>query len=235
MPVSLILPCYNPQQGWEIVVCTEYRQLLLQTGEVIELILVLDGVSKTVTEQSLFELKKEIPDIKYIQYPGNRGKGFATRAGVSAASGDIILYTDVDFPYTVASICEVYNALKNNTCDVAAGVKNDAYYKLVPAMRRIISRMLRWLISMLLSMPLTDTQCGLKGMRKAAKATFLNTKINRYLFDLEFIYSCYRSGNISVKAIPVVLKEDVRFRSMNYRILLPEMVNFLKLVWNKGR
>lgn len=235
MPVSLVLPCYNPLPDWEKVVCTNFQLFRQQTNTDVELILVLDGHSETVTDSTISWLTKEIPTLKVIKYPQNKGKGYATRKGVTAAKGDIIIYTDIDFPYTTYSIYELYTQLKDGVCDIAAGIKNESYYGNVPAMRRIISRALRFFIRLFLSMPITDTQCGLKGFRKVAAPIFLATTIDRYLFDLEFIYRSFRNKQYRVKAIPVMLKEDVRFRSMNYRILLPEMVNFIRLVFNKNR
>ncbi len=235
MPVSLVLPCYNPQPGWEKVVCTDFRLFEQRVGEKVELLIVLDGESDAVTDVAIATLEKEIPSLKIIRYVQNKGKGFATRKGVAAATGDIILYTDVDFPYTAESIYSLYQNLLDNQCDVAIGIKNDAYYVNVPVMRRIISRVLRFFIRLFLSMPITDTQCGLKGFRRNAAQMFQSTTIDRYLFDLEFVYKCFQSKQYRVRAIPVTLKENVRFRSMNYRILLPEMANFIRLLFNKNR
>lgn len=235
MPVSLVLPCYNPPPGWENVVCTDFGLFEQRVGEKIELVIVIDGDSETVTDATIATLEKQVTTLKVIRYVQNRGKGYATRQGVAAATGDIILYTDVDFPYTTGSIYSLYRSLADDQCDVAIGVKNAAYYANVPLMRRIISRVLRFFIRLFLSMPITDTQCGLKGFRRNGSGIFLATTIDRYLFDLEFVYKCFHSKQYRVQAIPITLKENVRFRRMNYRILLPEMANFARLLFNKNR
>lgn len=235
MPVSIVLPCYNPSPGWEEVVARECLAFSTRTGEPTEVVLVLDGESDAVTPGAISKIRDAIPTLKLITYPGNKGKGYATRMGVAAATGDIIIYTDVDFPYTAESVCEVYDRLRNGACDVAIGIKNSEYYNKVPTARRLISKLLRLLTRVFLSMPVTDTQCGLKGMRREAADIFLSTTINRYLFDLEFVYACYHNAGTRVEAVPVMLKANVRFRSMNYRILLPEMVNFVRLLMNRKR
>jgi glycosyltransferase involved in cell wall biosynthesis len=206
-----------------------------KVGLPVELILVLDGLTTAQTSiaNAMDTLRSTIPNVAVLQYDTNMGKGYATRMGVQAAKGNIIIYTDVDFPYNTNSMYEIYQLLLANACDVAAGVKDDNYYAHVPTVRRMISRILRFFIRMFLSMPVTDTQCGLKGMRKNATAVFLSTSIDRYLFDLEFIYKCYRGGKLRVRAVPVRLREEITFRKMDYRILLPEMVNFIRLVLNK--
>lgn len=230
MTVSLILPCYNPPQGWEQVICSNYAAFTARIQQPVELILVMDGDTHD-NSAALQYLNSEIAGIVIVQYAENRGKGYALRRGVEAATGDVLLYTDVDFPYTQDSLCEVYQALAEHVADVAAGVKNDSYYEHVPAVRRTISKYLRWLIRVFLSMPVTDTQCGLKGFKKEVKPLFLQTTIDRYLFDLEFIRNCFRGKQFRVKAIPVALNDNVHFRSMNYRILLPEMFNFVRLLF----
>ena len=232
MSTSLILPCYNPQQGWEQNVCASYQAFCAGVNDKVELIIVMDGKSETVTAAATSFLEANIQQLKIVQYEGNKGKGYALRNGVAAATGDIILYTDIDFPYTIDSMIAVYDGLNRNEYEVGIGVKNDAYYAHVPFLRKFISRFLRVLIKMFLSMPVTDTQCGLKGFRQKVAPLFLGTKIDRYLFDLEFVHKCFKSKKYIVKAIPVQLNENVRFRSMDYRILLPEMVNFIKLLFD---
>lgn len=233
MTVSLVLPCYNPPEGWEQTICSNYTAFCGRLGEQAELILVMDGQSNDVSDESLQTLKQQIPGINIIQYTENRGKGYAIRQGVVKATGAIIIYTDVDFPYTQDSLSDIFNCLQNDEADVAVGVKNDAYYAHVPFLRRAISRYLRFLIRVFLSMPVTDTQCGLKGFKKELTGLFLQTTIDRYLFDLEFIRNCFKSKKYRVKPIQVTLNDNVHFRSMNYRILLPEMLNFVKLLFSK--
>ncbi len=232
MSLSLVLPCYNPQQGWEQNACSAYRTFCSKINDPVELIVVMDGKSDSVTNGTTTFLEQNIRTLKIIKYDENKGKGYALRKGVEAATGEIILYTDIDFPYTIESMIVIYQGLKNNEFEVGIGVKNDAYYAHVPVLRRAISRFLRVLIKLFLSMPVTDTQCGLKGFRRNVAPLFLQTKIDRYLFDLEFVHKCFKSKKYIVKSIPVQLNENVRFRSMDYRILLPEMINFIKLLFD---
>jgi glycosyltransferase involved in cell wall biosynthesis len=235
MATSLVLPCFNPAAGWEQNVLASYQAFCSKTGEQLELVIVMDGKSGMITDESLAALEKGISKLKIVSYTENRGKGYALRQGVAAATGDVIMYTDIDFPYTIESMQHVYEGLNRDDHDVAVGVKNEAYYAQVPFLRRAISKNLRFLISIFLSMPITDTQCGLKGFRRSVAPLFLATTIDRYLFDLEFVRNCFKSGKYRVKAIPVTLNENVQFRSMNYRILIPEMANFIKLLFNNRK
>jgi glycosyltransferase involved in cell wall biosynthesis len=228
MLVSLVLPCFHPPANWAQNIVTQYKVLCAHIADPIELILVEDG-DDSVRQEDLKMLKAQIPAFRFVKYEVNHGKGYAVRQGAALAEGDIIIYTDIDFPYTTQSITNIYTTLKNNECDVAAGVKNEDYYKHVPFSRRVISKNFRRLIKVFLSIPITDTQCGLKGFKKELKSLFLKTTIERYLFDLEFIRNSYKKG-FRVKAIPIEIKPEVTFRIINYRVLLPELLNFVKLL-----
>ena len=231
MIASVVLPCYNPPGGWEQTIYNNYISFCRRVQTPVELVLVMDGVSAGVTRASLAYLVNNIPSLKVIEYPLNKGKGYAIRQGVAASTGNIIIYTDVDFPYTEDSLVKIYERLNSNEHDVAVGVKDAAYYTRVPFLRGVISRCLRFFIRLLLSMPITDTQCGLKGFNRTVAPLFLQTTINRYLFDLEFIRNCYKGKQYRVQTIPITLKENVHFRKMDYRVLFSESVNFIKLLF----
>lgn len=229
MHVSLILPCYNPPAGWVENIIARYSEAKAFFNADSELILVQDGYSKQISEQHIAYLKESLPNFKHIYYPENKGKGYAIRQGVKEAGGELIIYTDIDFPYTTSSIRKIYDTLNAGSCDLAVGVKDDVYYKHTNAARKFISKTLRGMIRAFFSIPIDDTQCGLKGFRKDLKPVFTATTINRYLFDLEFIRNAYKQG-YSIQAVPVKLNEGVQFRHINYRILIPEFLNLIKLI-----
>jgi len=228
--LDLVLPCYNPQPGWAQRVIHSYQLIATALGRDPGLILVNDGSAFGVTAEDLRLLQEAIPRFQYLANERNRGKGYTLRAGVTLASADVVLYTDIDFPYTEASLIAVFGALQRGA-QVAAGVKDAAYYEGVPPLRRLISRVLRLLIKGLLRLPISDTQCGLKGFDRSGRAAFLATTIDRYLFDLEFLFLAYRQFGLRVEAVPVALKPGIAFSRMRPRILVEEGLNFLRIWW----
>jgi glycosyltransferase involved in cell wall biosynthesis len=234
MNLSIVLPCYHPASGWEQRVIAAWDELKKLVNGEMELIIVDDGNGNYISSATIDLLKKTIPEFNWVSYEHNRGKGYALKQGVGLAKGEIIIYTDIDFPYTTDSFLEVYKTLASGAFDVAVGIKDEAYYHQVPQVRRIISKNLRWLIRTFLKMPITDTQCGLKGFVAKVKPVFLRNTIERYLFDLEFLHAVFnRNDALRVKAIPVTLNPGIIFRKMNYKILIPEVVNFTAILFRK--
>lgn len=230
--LSIILPYYNPLPEWSRQVALTYEQLRAQLGFPPELILINDG-STRLAESELEYLKSTIPALQLTGYADNQGKGAALRYGIGAASGERLIYTDIDFPYTVESFLSIWEALQSH--DIAIGIKDTSYYQHLPKARVRISKLLRKMIGFFFRMPVTDTQCGLKGFNQKGKAIFLRTSIKRYLCDLEFVYLSYRAKpRLNITARPVKLREGVAFGKMKTRVLLAEFFNFLKILFRKS-
>lgn len=229
--ISLVLPCYNPPKDWERVVVESVKSLE-KTGQLsIALIIVNDGSTKNVSDENIAFLKSQIPDINFISYPQNRGKGYALRKGVAETNSELIIYTDIDFPYTEESFLAVYNTLKEGF-DVVPGHRGEAYYNDTPFIRKLISKFLRWTLKTFLRLPTDDSQCGIKGFNRIGATVFMDTEIDRFLFDLEFIKLASKR-KVKFKKATVVLKPDVVFSKVNLRILARESLNFFKVLFRK--
>lgn len=228
--LDLIIPCFNPASNWEKIIVDTFQKIERNMeGVPLQIILVNDGSTTGVSSETIEYLKAKNLPITLIEYPDNKGKGFALRQGVAKAQSEFQIFTDVDFPYTIQSIIALYNSLKNGN-DVALGTRKADYYKTVPFARRLISKFLRWVLKRVLKLPITDTQCGLKGFNTKGKEVFLKTTINRFLFDLEFVKLVTKKQlNLKVEPVNVKLRADVVFSKMNYKVLMGESINFARL------
>ena len=232
-PIDIILPAFNPLPGWENTVIDRFLSLQQQLPEnQLQLIIVNDGSDKLDEVIAVEKLRSKITHLQWISYRINRGKGYALREGVRASSSPFIVYTDIDWPYEEKSMTGLINVLFKNA-DVVIGIRDDQYYEHLPPARRRISRLLRRFNAALLKLKVDDTQAGLKGFRKNVKNIFLKTTINRYLFDLEFIYRLSKKKEIKIIGFPVSLRQGITFSRMNRKILFQEASNFMK-IWLKG-
>lgn len=227
--LDIVLPCYNPIANWHERVVESLNTFSHLHNDVdLKLIVVNDGSKNEINPEDIKYLKEQISNFEYVNYDINRGKGYALREGVSKSKADYIIYTDIDFPYLIKSFDDVYKELSKGF-DVVVGVRSSEYYKKVPQTRIIISKILKFFIKKTLGIYTTDTQCGLKGFNQKGKAIFLSTRIERYLFDLEFVYLASKDKDIKISSSIVELREGVEFSTLNLRIILSESFNFLRV------
>jgi dolichyl-phosphate beta-glucosyltransferase len=156
-----------------------------------ELIFVDDGSTDGCGEAFAAEWIEE--NVKLISYKENRGKGYAVRQGMLAATGDVIVFTDCDNAYGTAVIEEIYKRFLLSDADIIVGSRNigkDGYagYTFI---RRVASKTYIRLINAIAGFGkyrLSDSQCGFKGFRRdAAKKIFSLCEVDRFAFDLEAI------------------------------------------------
>lgn len=230
--LSIVLPCYNPKPGWHLELYQHYQEIRtsLPPDLKIELIVVNDGSPLEPTAAAKRYLAKRCPYFRFISYNNNMGKGYAVRKGVEAARSPYIIYTDIDFPYTVADLCRVYQTLVNDSADVVMGVREARYGLQLSWLRRAASNTCNFLNKTLLNLPHKDVQSGLKGMNSMGRELLLQTTINRFLFDTEFIWMARTYSNVRIKAIPVTLRDAVVFTSMSSAVYMKEAGNFCRIL-----
>jgi glycosyltransferase involved in cell wall biosynthesis len=231
--VEIVIPCYNPEANWDLIVIRTFTYLCNNLKNVyFKLTLVNDGSTSTV-QDGVENLKNTIGgQFSYLNYETNMGKGYAIRYGVNHTSADHVIYTDIDCPYKLEDIVGMVKVLRSGT-DVVVGVRSEKYYNSLPLSRTLVSKFVRLLLKHILQLKIPDTQCGLKGFSHKAKAIFLGTNINRFLFDMEFILQVGRNHDLKMKAYSVSLRQGVTFSRLNLRILIKEGMNFLKLYYLK--
>lgn len=227
--ISIVLPCYNPPEDWAENILNNVALLEKELAQPIQVVLVNDGSSNGISGEDIRKLESGINHFKSIAYFPNRGKGYALRQGMQQAGADFYLYTDIDFPYTTGSVLEVVKALGSGV-NIAPGSRDLAYYEQVPFWRSRISKSLRWVMKGIFKLQVSDTQCGLKGFDQKGKERFLETTIDRYLFDLEFLMKASKDKSLTIRPVPVNLREGVTFSKMGWRILLSESRNLMKVI-----
>ena len=228
--LDIVLPCYNPIGNWAQNIVNTVNNVSRQLpGVTLTVYLVNDGSLKGVHEQELALLQTKLPAFHYIHYQQNRGKGYALREGVKQTTAPICIYTDIDFPYTEESFLKIYRELLSGESDIAVGARDEDYYANVPATRVRISKTLRFFTRKMLFLPVNDTQAGLKGFNQRGREIFLKTTIDRYLFDLEFLFEAAKIPGIRITPLKVALKPGIIFSKMNSRILMNEGYSFFKI------
>lgn len=236
MKLDLIIPLYNPLYGWENEFVYKFIQLIEHyfQGDTksINLILVNDGSVKNVTEKEIRCLRVLIPHLKFVSYKQNKGKGYALRKGVEKTVTDYCIYSDYDFPFGLEVIQSMYHKLQCGS-DIVTGRRIDGnYFRSLPLKRCIVSRGLVMFNRFILNLPVYDTQAGIKGFNKFGKTLFLETTINRFLFDMEFILISSRVEGMVIKEVPVSITNETVLSNFGFSVLRQEMTNLMKILLN---
>ena len=190
-------------------------------------ILVDDGSKMRPSSTEISTLKMAVGNFDFIQLNKNFGKGYAVRMGMQIANAEKFIYTDIDFPYQDQEIHRIYWALQEGV-DLVIAKRTEQYYSKVSKNRTWISKRFKAVIRMLFNIPTTDTQAGLKGLSLKGRDLLLQTKINRYLFDLELVKSCSKH-HLKIGELPVSLKEGVVLSDISYRVLFTELLNLFRI------
>lgn len=228
--LTIVLPMYMPKPGWEKNL-KENMQLLdieFNYSVKIQYIIVNDGLENQHL-LSLFEVIQESEkNVQFISYKENMGKGYALRTGVAAAAAPIVITTDLDFPYEAKDVKNVYVLLKSGN-EIVTGKRKPEYYTATPFNRKLISKACIAMNKHLLKLSLGDAQSGLKGFNQKGKKVFLQTTINRFLVDTEFLVLANKH-NLDIAVLELNLKNGIKFSSMGWKVLMAEGKNFCRIV-----
>ncbi|MEM6726667.1 MAG: glycosyltransferase family 2 protein, partial [Bacteroidota bacterium] len=182
--LDIILPCYNPEPNWAQNIVEEYARICAAIPNIQhKLIVVNDGSTKGVQDVDVVHLKSHIQSIEYLSYTQNQGKGYALRYGMARSEADFSIFTDIDFPYETDSLITLFKKLQAGP-DILIGVRDESYYENVPKGRVRVSKVFKFFLKKFFRLPVSDTQCGLKGFNGKGRKIFMESTMNRYLFDL---------------------------------------------------
>lgn len=159
------------------------------------------------------------------------GKGAAVTAGVLAAEGDLVVFTDADMATPPDQIPMLTEALA--TADVALGsrIQPDGSDRRSsqPTYRRVLGRIYRAIAGAWVTGDVPDTQCGFKGFRRAAaQDIFGRLKTDGIVFDAEIIYLMRQLEHRY--AIVPVMWDDIHGSRMRVRLRLG-----LSVLWDLFR
>jgi glycosyltransferase involved in cell wall biosynthesis len=221
---SIVIPAYN--EGERITAALD--QVLAWIGEQrwsAELVVVNDG-SRDNTAAIIARYAAAHPQVRLIENPGNHGKGYSVRNGMTHARGDLLLFTDADLSSPISEAPKLFDALAAGA-DVAIGsrwLRSELQTERQPFYRQLFGRVFNLFLRMMLGIQFKDTQCGFKAFRRsAADAIFPRQRIERWGFDAEILFLARRFGFKSIE-IGVAWGHDERTKISYFR-------DGMRMVW----
>ena len=183
-----MIPAYNEAQRLpaylsEVVAYFDGR------GELYEVIVVDDG-SADETAARVLEAQSIHPAVTLHRLAENRGKGFAVRAGMRAARGDLRLMADADGATPIAEVKRLETVIQAGA-DLAVGSRalpDPSVRREVRIHRKVSGEIFNFFARRMGVGDVTDTQCGFKLFRGAvAEALFGELETTGFGFDVELL------------------------------------------------
>jgi dolichyl-phosphate beta-glucosyltransferase len=201
--LSIVLPCLDEAERLPGTLAA-YLAHFPPTRAEVELIVVDDG-STDGTTAIADQIAAADPRVRVVRTPHNHGKGYAVRIGIQAAQGELVVFTDADGSYGPEQMERVVAALER--APVAIGARLGSQPGGGSPLRRLASPVFNRVMRLLLGLPFSDTQCGLKGFRRdAAEALFQRARVDGFAFDAEALLVARRLG-LEVVEVPVTAEE----------------------------
>jgi len=209
---SIVIPAYNEAaritNALEAVVrCIRQHQW---SAEVV----VVDDGSRDRTAELVRAFAASAPEVRLLQNPGNRGKGYSVRNGILHSFGEVVMFTDADLSAPIEEAEDLFAAIAGGA-DIAIGsrwLERARQTIRQPLYRQFFGRCFNAVTRMVMGLPYADTQCGFKAFtRSAAQTIFQLQTIERWGFDPEILFIAIKRG-YKIVEVPVSWAHDERTR-----------------------
>ena len=231
--LSVVIPAYNE----EIRISRTIREIVSYLSEQNyewEIVVADDG-SSDATARLVPEAADGDPRVRVLPLE-HRGKGWAVKNGMLAASGDFRLLSDADLSVPIAQVERLLPPQAAGV-DVAVGSREApgaARYG-EPGRRHLMGRVFNAVTGWLVATGLADTQCGFKCFRAdAAYLLFTKATLDGFSFDVEVLYLAHRSGmTLAEIGVDWHYREHSKVRPL--RDALSMTMDLLRIRWRHRR
>ncbi len=213
--ISVAAPAYNEEALIEATV-RGWKACADRSGIPMEFVVCDDG-STDGTRVVLEGLRKDIPELRVVVLPRNRGYGAAMSAAIAACRGEYVATIDSDGQFDLHDIVPMLALCEDKGFDAVTGyrcAKADRWTRVAG------DRGFRFLIRILFHVRLRDTNCALKLVRREWLQR-TSVKASGYPFPTEVCLRLLGAG-ARVAELPVSHRERDRGASK---------LNVLRTAW----
>lgn len=183
-----------------------------------EVIVVVDGSPDKTADKAR---KHKSKAVKVFEYKNNKGKGYALKYGTKKAVGDIITFTDAGGDFDPIQFDKCVKLMDIFDADFVLGSKRHPASKVnYPTKRKLFSKIYQLMIKMLFGLNVTDTQAGLKFLKRdVARDVVPRALVKQYAFDLEMLVIAHQLGYNRIFEAPVELDFNSVASGINTRTI----------------
>jgi dolichyl-phosphate beta-glucosyltransferase len=203
--VSIVIPVYNEARRLPPTL-EELARWTAAAAWTVEVIVVMEPSTDGTGEIAAAAAARQ-PNLRLIANSEKRGKGFAVRTGMLAATGDIVFYMDCDLSVPLRDVDAFVRYLDAHAeADVIFGNRQHVQSRITVRqswLRQRMGQIFNAILRRLTLADVADTQCGFKAFRAAAaRAIFERQTLDGFAFDVEVLLLARKLG-LRVVDLPV--------------------------------
>jgi dolichyl-phosphate beta-glucosyltransferase len=227
--LSLIIPCYKESNRLP----TFLESLSTELNHLpIEILIVDDGSPEEEFKKLSDSITKYLSNkIKLIRSIPNLGKGGAIEIGINSSRTELIGFVDADGAIPYYEIINLYNIMIHSDKDMVISSRIKMLGKTVKRNlhRHISGRVFMTIYNFFFSIPVYDTQCGLKIFKRSKYELIKNNILDkRWTWDTQLITLFYLN-NFKIQEVAIdwedidgskvnVLKDSIRMIFSLYKL-----------------
>jgi len=212
----VVVPCYNEATRFDSAAFDAY----VATTSEVSFVLVNDGSSDATLSVLQALAQKHPTRVRVLDVQPNQGKAEAVRRGMLLAmdNGDFQYagFWDADLATPLDAITVFIDVFKRlERVDVVFGTRVGLLGRQIERKpsRHYLGRVFATGASIVLSLPVYDTQCGAKLFRvgELNRGLFATRFLSRWIFDIELVarYCRERAGQVGIYELPLDRWRDV--------------------------
>lgn len=161
--LSVIIPAFNEAVNFKRGNLSQVYDYLSRQKYTFELLLVNDG-STDLTLSLLKGFAATHPQARVVDIP-HGGKAAAVSAGIRESAGEVVLFSDMDQATPIDMFARFLPKFRQGY-DVVIGSRQGR--KGAPLFRQILAYGMMFVRTLILRLPLKDTQCGFKAFTRSS-------------------------------------------------------------------
>ena len=214
--LSVVMPAFTLEKVIEQNIEQVYS--LLKDNIPFEILAVDDGSRDNTAEAISRAAAKDPERIRPVLVKINSGKGNALKSGFAAAKGSHILLLDADLDLSPERISTFFDIMASENASIVIGSKRhpDSIID-YPWQRRLVSALYYTFVYLLIGLPVSDTQTGMKLFtREALQWSFDRMLVKAFAFDLEVLSIAHAKG-FRVAEAPILMQFGQKLGCLNWK------------------